>query len=143
MPSVLLKVLAVVFSISIVTAFTTPATHFGVSSRVSTFRPILSGDEPGEAASPLAEVADGKDASPEIASAVLESNDSSIVANLGKGGEVTEVKWVDPAMGANTNPFQISPWAVLLGGFPFILLANDIFHFIPESMKDGPLGFIL
>jgi hypothetical protein len=31
-------------------------------------------------------------------------------------------------------------WAFFLFGFPFVLLANDAFHFFPE---EGPLSFLL
>jgi len=36
-----------------------------------------------------------------------------LVKNLGfgKGGEVKEVNFIDPAMAANTNPFQMNWWA--------------------------------
>lgn len=61
---------------------------------------------------------------------------SSMVRNM--MGEATEVKWVDPAMRANTNPLEMNIWAYPLFGFPFVLLLNDAFHFIP---KEGPLGY--
>jgi hypothetical protein len=59
--------------------------------------------------------------------------------NLARGGQMEEVQWVDPAMAANTNPLDMSWWAYLLFGMPFMLLANDAFHFLPE---DGPLAFL-
>jgi hypothetical protein len=31
-------------------------------------------------------------------------------------------------------------WAYILFGFPFVLLADDAFHFLP---KDGPLSFLI
>jgi hypothetical protein len=63
----------------------------------------------------------------------------AIYRNLGKGGELTETKWVDPAMQANTNIFDASWWAYLLFGFPMVLLLNDFLHFLPT---DGPLAFL-
>ena len=54
-------------------------------------------------------------------------------------GEVKEVKWVDPAMRANTRPWEMNWWAYIAFGFPFLVLADDFFHFLPE---DGPLGFL-
>jgi hypothetical protein len=59
--------------------------------------------------------------------------------NLGKGGDSEEVNWVDPAMAANTNPLLMSWWAYIFFGFPFVLLADDAFHFIPS---EGPLAFL-
>lgn len=52
-------------------------------------------------------------------------------------GEIKEVKWVDPAMRANTRPWEMSWWAYLAFGFPMVLLANDFLHFLP---KDGLFG---
>jgi hypothetical protein len=54
-------------------------------------------------------------------------------------GEIKEVKWVDPAMRANTNPFEMNWWGYILFGFPPILLLNDAFHFLPT---EGPLSFL-
>ena len=54
-------------------------------------------------------------------------------------GEMKEVKWVDPAMAANTNPLMLSPWAFAFF-IPFILLLDDAFHFLP---KEGPLSFLV
>jgi hypothetical protein len=107
---------------------------------------MFSGDEPDIKleVSSLAEVAEGDDSIAETTS--LESStldDTIVVQNFGRAGEVKEVKWVDPAMSANTNPLNMSLWAYALFGFPIVLLANDILHFIPESAKDGPLGFLL
>mmetsp|Transcript_4075 Transcript_4075/g.4718 ORF Transcript_4075/g.4718 Transcript_4075/m.4718 type:complete len:131 (-) Transcript_4075:265-657(-) len=59
--------------------------------------------------------------------------------NLGRGGEVSEVKFRDPAMIANTNPFKMSWWAYILVGYPVLLLMNDFLHFLP---KEGPLAFL-
>jgi hypothetical protein len=63
----------------------------------------------------------------------------AVYQNLGRGGVMEEVKWVDPAMAANTNPFDMAWWAYLLFGFPFLLLANDAFHFLPT---EGPLAIL-
>jgi hypothetical protein len=107
---------------------------------------MFSGDEPGiqSEVSSLAEVAEGEDASAETAPLESSTLDETMaVQNFGRAGEVKEVNWVDPAMSANTDPFNMSVWAYALFGFPIVLLANDILHFIPESAKDGPLGFLL
>jgi len=61
-----------------------------------------------------------------------------VVRNMNTG-EIKEVQWVDDAMQAHTNPLAMSWWAYPLFGFPFILLANDAFHFLPE---DGPISFL-
>lgn len=63
----------------------------------------------------------------------------AVYKNLARGGEVTEVPWVDTEMAANTRPWEMSWWAYLLWGLPVTLLANDFLHFLP---KDGPLGFL-
>jgi hypothetical protein len=77
----------------------------------------------------------------ETTPAVVDTSDppKARYVNLGKGGESKEVEWVDPAMAANTNPFLMSWWSYLLLGFPFMLLADDAFHFIPT---EGPLSFL-
>jgi cytoskeletal protein RodZ len=62
----------------------------------------------------------------------------NVVRNMNTG-ELQEVKWVDPAMRANTNPWEMNWWAYILFGFPPILLLNDVFHFLPT---EGPLGFL-
>ena len=62
-----------------------------------------------------------------------------VYKNLARGGEVKQVAWSDPAMTANTNPFQMDWWAYIFVAFPVILFANDAFHFLPE---EGPLAFL-
>eukprot|EP00980_Cylindrotheca_fusiformis_P001597 scaffold363_cov56-Cylindrotheca_fusiformis.AAC.16 len=129
-------------------AFTTfsPAQNARLTSSLTMF----SGDEPttqkSEAASrPLEEVPEGQSAAVS-ADSMLETStldEKTTVQNFGRAGEVKDVQWVDPAMSANTNPFNMSLWAYGLFGFPLILLANDFLHFIPESAKEGPLGFLL
>jgi hypothetical protein len=71
-----------------------------------------------------------------------ESKETPVVRNIVKDmntGEIKEVKWVDPAMRANTRPWDMSWWAWILFGFPFVVLADDVFHFLPT---EGPLGFL-
>ena len=63
----------------------------------------------------------------------------AVYKNLARGGQIEEVQWIDPAMEANTNPLEMSWWAYILFGFPFVLLANDALHFLPT---DGPLAFV-
>ncbi|KAL7563467.1 hypothetical protein ACA910_004652 [Epithemia clementina (nom. ined.)] len=53
-------------------------------------------------------------------------------------GEVKQVQWVDPAMAANTNPFNLG-WAYVFIILPATLIANDFLHFIDPT---GPLGFL-
>lgn len=102
------------------------------------------GEDASQSAKPpaggLEEVKEGESAD---AAVPVDSNapkkQTMMVKNLARGGEVTELGFVDPAMAANTNPFMMSWWAYPLFGFPFVLLADDAFHFLP---KDGPLGFL-
>ena len=82
------------------------------------------------------EVDDGKPL--ESAVTTEEPKTGSIVRDMNTG-EVKEVKWVDPAMAANTNPLEMSWWAYILFGMPFVLIANDFLHFIPQ---DNPLSFL-
>uniref|UniRef100_A0A7S2A382 Uncharacterized protein n=1 Tax=Trieres chinensis TaxID=1514140 RepID=A0A7S2A382_TRICV len=60
------------------------------------------------------------------------------VLNEATGEEYTP-KWVDPALGAQTNPFQLSWWGYLLVGYVALVYLNDFVHFLPE---EGPLSFI-
>jgi hypothetical protein len=125
----------------------------GIESEVSSLAEVAEGEDSTAEArslgiesevSSLAEVAEGEDSTAETRSLEPSTLDDNIaVQNFGRAGEVKEVKWVDPAMSANTNPFNMSVWAYALFGFPMVLLANDFLHFIPESAKDGPLGFLL
>ena len=104
---------------------------------------MFSGDEEVK---PLAEATDVEEesisADPLPADSTVQPT-STMAQNFGRAGEIKEVKWVDPAMEANTDPFNMSAWAYALVGFPMILLLNDFLHFIPESAKEGPLGFLL
>jgi hypothetical protein len=61
----------------------------------------------------------------------------SVVKNMNTG-EIREVKWVDPAMKANTNPFRLEWWGYIFI-LPFILLADDLLHFLPT---EGPLSIL-
>lgn len=138
---------------AVVTAFTpNGSTRFVPSTTVmpatsSSRLYMFSGDE-GEGVKPLAEVTAGDDDDESSTStAAMDTNiaePAAFAKNLGRGGGVEEVKWVDPAMEANTNPLNMSAWAyILFGLLPGVLIANDFLHFIPESAKDGPLGFLL
>jgi hypothetical protein len=113
-------------------------------TRTQTARFMFSADGDDVKPSPLAEVTDVAEveATTEMAAATEAEPEAprSMVRNLMKGGEAKEVKWVDPAMAANTNPFLMNWWAYLFFGImPATLLLNDAFHFIP---KDGALGFL-
>lgn len=92
-------------------------------------------------AEPLQEVAEGEDASAEPMESTT-IDDTNVVRNFGRAGEIKEVAWTDPAMRANTNPFEMSIWAYFLFGYPLVLLADDLFHFVPDVVRDSPIGFI-
>mmetsp|Transcript_10670 Transcript_10670/g.25786 ORF Transcript_10670/g.25786 Transcript_10670/m.25786 type:complete len:138 (+) Transcript_10670:78-491(+) len=130
------KLFVMLLCLTVVTAFTSPNPYFvtgGVSSGVSSVATFMS--------TPLEEVAEGEDASAEpVASTTF--NEANIARNYGRAGEIKEVKWVDPAMKANTNPFQMSIWAYLLFGYPLVLLADDFLHFVPDSVRESPIGFL-
>ena len=126
-----LKLISLLLCFTIITAFTSSNPRH-VARRVSSVSTQTF------MASPLEEVSEGEDAS----AVFIKSDDKNVAQNLGRGGEFKEVKWKDPAMSANTNPFEMSFWAYFLFGYPFLLLADDAFHFIPDSVKEGPLGAI-
>ena len=102
-----------------------------------------------ETPKPLAEEGDKDAAAPlESASTTPEEEGGStseegptkaVYKNLGRGGNIEEVKWVDPAMEANVNPLLLDWWAYPLVVLPVLLLADDAFHFLP---KEGPLAFL-
>ncbi|CAJ1943239.1 unnamed protein product [Cylindrotheca closterium] len=121
-----------------VAAFTSPKSYFvmgGVSSAVSSSSQIFMSSDP------LEEVAEGASASAEPMEATT-IDESNIARNYGRAGEIKEVKWVDPAMVANTNPLKMSFWAYFLFGWPLVLLADDLFHIVPDFVKDSPVGFL-
>jgi hypothetical protein len=91
----------------------------------------------GDAAKPL-ESASTPDAT-EAGDDAAEEPVKAVYKNLARDGQYEEVKWVDPAMEANSNPLLMSWWGYILAGLPILLLADDAFHFLP---KEGPLAFL-
>ena len=131
------RLLSLIAVLAVASAFSTPG-QGGVVSRASLSSSSSLSMAIGDTPAPLQEQGDALE--------VVEATDvdpwnvpKKKYANLGKGEEVKEVNWVDPAMAANTNPFLMSWWAYIFFGFPFILLADDAFHFIPH---EGPLAFL-
>jgi hypothetical protein len=106
-------------------------------------------------ASPLTEVSAVEASSTDPAASVMasaaaasSSSSSSASPELGEvkavyldmnTGKETEVKWVDPAMAANSNLLDNLSWGYFFLVFPFTLLLDDVFHFLP---RDGPLSFL-
>lgn len=151
----MLRIISFFWMVAFVAAFApaTPSARFGLastprssSSSRSAPAPVVfamfSGDEPKG----LEEVGDAPqtttmEASSSIGEAegVKKDAPKAVYRNLARGGQVTEVPWVDDAMRANTKPWEMSWWAYLIFGLPFTLLANDFLHFLP---KDGPLSFL-
>ena len=141
MTRILAKFLVLMIGVASVSSFTSINRLLAVPTTTRCF--MFSGDEEVK---PLAEATDAEEES--ISADPLPTDStvqptSTMAQNFGRAGEIKEVKWVDPAMEANTDPFNISAWAYALVGFPMILLLNDFLHFIPESAKEGPLGFLL
>jgi hypothetical protein len=136
-----LTLLSFILVLAVASAFSTPGQWGVVSCRASLSSSSLSmaiGDTP----EPLQQQGDALQAEatiPAVADA-WEAPPKAKYVNLAKGGVSEEVKWVDPAMAANTNPFLMSWWAYILFGFPVVLLADDAFHFIPT---EGPLSYFL
>jgi hypothetical protein len=141
-----LRLLSFILALSVASAFSTPG-QWGVVSRASLSSSSLSmaiGDTPqplqeqGEESSASALEVEAAATTPAVVADPFDVPKARY-ANLSKGEDAKEVNWVDPAMAANTNPFLMSWWAYALFGFPFILLADDAFHFIPT---EGPLSFL-
>ena len=143
MTSFLAKFLFLMIGVVSVSSFTSINRLLAVPKTTPTQFFMFSGDEEVK---PLAEATDAEEesisADPLPADSTVQPT-STMAQNFGRAGEIKEVKWVDPAMEANTDPFNMSAWAYALVGFPIILLLNDFLHFIPESAKEGPLGFLL
>ena len=133
----MLRLLSLLILVACASAFTSPQPW---GARTATRVNMFSADDDDKAAKPL-ETVDPLQTTTE--EAVAEKPTGSVVKNMNTG-ETQEVKWVDPAMAANTNPLEMNWWAYIAFGFPFVLLGNDVvksvFHmsFIPT---DGPLGF--
>lgn len=47
-------------------------------------------------------------------------------------GEIQELK-IDVGAEASVSPFKMAWWAYGLVVYPFVLLADDVFHFLPKS----------
>jgi hypothetical protein len=100
------------------TAFTTPQPWGTTTSTVSRRFMFSTDDDKGTKAAPTPETSTipQPNSAPALATmdepvAAPESDTpKSVVRNMNTG-ELREVKWVDPAMSANTNPFQMS-WCV-------------------------------
>jgi len=147
--SIMIRALVCLLIVACATAFApiSPSrpTSWGVASRNMAPLAMFSGDNPKG----LEEVNDAKSTTVMESSATTtttedESSSSStapkaVYRNLARGGEVTEVPWVDTEMAANTRPWEMSWWAYILWVGPIVLLANDFLHFLP---KEGPLAFL-
>jgi hypothetical protein len=147
----MLRIISFFWMVAMAAAFapaTPAAARWGLASTAtftrSTPLAMFSGDEPKG----LEEVEDPKQQTTMEAVSVVEEGETSdatpdapksVYRNLARGGEVTSVPWVDEAMRANTNPFEMSWWAYIIFGLPVTLLLNDFLHFLP---KDGPLAFL-
>ena len=95
----------ILVSLAVVTAFApTPFVRSTCITRLSMFDPGASNPEP------LKSVTDTEDVP---TASEPEQPRKMLVKNLGfgKGGEVKEVNFIDPAMSANTNPLQMNWWA--------------------------------
>jgi hypothetical protein len=121
------------------TAFTTPQ-PWGTTTTSTVLRRFMfsTDDEKGTKAAPTPETSTipQPNSAPALATmdepvaALQPDTPKSVVRNMNTG-ELREVKWVDPAMSANTNPFQMS-WCVRCSArikalrlFHPILLSND------------------
>lgn len=82
-----------------------------VGVRASTTRQFMFSTE-SDAPKPLSEDGGEGDAAPLAAAEVVgESEAKKMYAKDMTSGEVRELKFVDPAMSANTNPLQMNWWA--------------------------------
>jgi hypothetical protein len=116
----MMQLLTLCTMLAAATAFT--AQPWGVATRSvaapTTARFMFSADDDNSAPLKLSSDATAVDTlkAPEAGAAP-----KSVVRNLAAGGEEREVKWVDPAMRANTNPFEMSWWAYPLFGLPPVI----------------------
>lgn len=102
--TMMISLFVFLISLAMVTAFA--PTPFVRSTRITR----LSMFDPGERnPEPLETVTDTE----VTTTTELEQPRKMLVKNLGfgKGGEVKEVNFIDPAMSANTNPLQMNWWA--------------------------------
>jgi hypothetical protein len=141
------------------TAFSTMSSSrpFGAIRPTNTARFMFSADEKpkvandesaASAASPLSEVSAAEASSIDPAVSVLASTSSeastdeneikAVYRDMNTGKE-KEVKWVDPAMAANTNLLDNLSFGYFFLVFPATLLLNDAFHFLPT---EGPFAFL-
>lgn len=141
-----LRFLSFVLAIAFAAAFAPRSASFGVSRThvLANTSPsslaMFSGDTPKG----LEEVDTTEESTVESMATAEASTEEAeapraVYRNLAKGGELTEVPWVDPAMAANTKPWEMSWWAYIIFGLPVTLLMNDFLHFIPT---EGPLSFL-
>mmetsp|Transcript_21409 Transcript_21409/g.25836 ORF Transcript_21409/g.25836 Transcript_21409/m.25836 type:complete len:137 (-) Transcript_21409:204-614(-) len=121
--------------LSVASGFATPGqSAFGVKSASRTTATRIFSDK-SDTPSPLPLATDPEeDADPEV--------QRMVAINLAKGEEFEIPDFVDPAMiQASSNPFQMSWWAWIICGYPFIMLADDAFHFLPKGGIPALLNF--
>lgn len=135
----MLRTISCLLMMTLASAFTPGTPRWGVVTRAAPLS-MFSSDTPKG----LKEGDDSETSTMQSSSVITEEimqveEPKAVYRNLARGGEITEVPWVDDAMEANTKPWEMSWWAYLLCGLPVTLLANDFLHFLP---KEGPLAFL-
>eukprot|EP00977_Amphora_coffeiformis_P018445 scaffold6485_cov172-Amphora_coffeaeformis.AAC.10 len=110
-------------------------TRQAVSLSSPTARHMYSAEGPKKVtAKPLEEVSPLEEASASdsvLPGEPMQSDNKTFVKDMNTG-EIREVNWVDPAMPANSDPFNLG-WAWAFVVFPALLLLNDFFHFLPSG----------
>lgn len=138
----MIRILSLLMLLVSVTAFTQlHQPKWGTVSKISNSKSIrfmFNADNDNKNSPPALQVVNEMSSTSAASEAVEEVVQIRNVVKDMNTGELKEVKWVDPAMRANTRPWEMSWWAYIAFGFPIVLLANDFIHFLP---KDGPLGF--
>lgn len=106
------------------------AVAFSTASRLRPIHMFSAGDDkPTEpaGAKPLETV----ELSEEVDVAESEVSVTKTFKNLSTG-EISEMK-VDVRSDPTVSPWTMDWWAYILVSYPFILLADDFFHFLPEG----------
>lgn len=142
---------AFLVTLAVASAFTSPQPRSSLSS-VQKARPLfmfsadgdaksksLSEVTPGDSADALKDtMASSSSASPSEEDPFKRPPPKTMTVKNRNTGEFYEVEMNESFL-ANEK-FEMNWWAwVFFVGFPFTVLANDVFHFLPQ---EGPLGFL-
>mmetsp|Transcript_23404 Transcript_23404/g.34686 ORF Transcript_23404/g.34686 Transcript_23404/m.34686 type:complete len:145 (-) Transcript_23404:69-503(-) len=141
----MISIWLLIFTFSSVAAFSSPPTTFAGRKTIALVSPtpayMFSADSETPKPLDVSTEENGAVSTTSEADTDITLSGGMIVKNLApnKAGEVRETKFVDEAMMANTDPSLVNWWAYVIVGLPALLLADDVFHFLPE---DGVFAFL-